>query len=941
MHTGRRSLLMLLLVLGVTAASLVAIAVKPTVLGLDLQGGVEVIMEGRPTAESAVNSDSLNRAVEVIRKRVDFTGVSEPEIQTSGTDQIIVALPGAKDANTVVRDLIRPAQLAFYDFQESAKGAPSTNLYQTILRAQKTTIADDSKGAETLYAFDAKTKKLVAGPVVVESTPTGKADARKELDKAVEDAGRKPAAMVVESVPKGLIIVREVTPELQSRPDGPKKTEYYIFQDNPGLTGNDISRAASVRDVAPGGTGRPVVTMDFTDAGGDKFKDITQALAIRGADLRQLQSFAVVLDGELISNPTINYEELPFGIDGGAARIEGNFTSEEAQTLADQLNSGAIPIRLVPVSIKQVSATIGAQALRQGVLAGLIGLALVMTFLVVYYRVLGMVAALCLLIYAALFYAAVVLVPITLTLPGIAGVILTIGVAADANIVIFERVREEGRAGKSAAAALSAGYRKGIAAIIDANVVTLATAVIVFLFATGGPRGFAFTLGLGVLMSLFTAVVATRAFFGVMQESKYLREDKYMGLRQGRVPNFDWVGHWKLWAAITVIPMLIGLGWLGVKGLNLGLDFESGTSISAAFEKPVTEGQLRTTMSELGFANARIQGTTQTVEGTQVKGFQIRTETLTPEQGTKVIDTLDARYGINRDVLSRDDVGPTFGRQIIRNAIQAIIISFIIVAIYLVIRFELKLAIPAMVSVIHDVALSVGIYAVLGHEVTSATVAAMLTILGYSLYDVVIVFDRIRENVPLMRGARYRDVVNRSVNETFTRSLITSLTTLVPVLALFFFGGDSLKDFSLALLVGILAGGVSSIIIAAPMAAYWKEREPAEKKIRAKERKRAALSTMDADVVDVDVLARAEMALESNGGQRALSAGSSWDEPVTEPVERAPSDGAATDADSTDATSADVTSEDAPAKRTPGAHRAPSDRPRRHQRISEKRRRNT
>ncbi|MCB0881210.1 MAG: protein translocase subunit SecD [Thermoleophilia bacterium] len=967
MSQARRSFLMLLMVIGLTLASLVAIALKPAVLGLDLQGGVEVILEGRPTSEAAVNQDSLSRAVEVIRNRVDRFGVSEPEIQTQGTNQIVVALPGEENAQDVVKNLIRPAQLAFYDFQDSVEGAPSRNLWATVTRAEGLPVNDPGKGAERLYAFVTATKRPVMDrstnqpidPVVVE--PGKAAEARTELLKAVRDAGVRPRDITIKSVPRGLIVVREITPVLQSRPDGAKTTQYYVFQDNPGLTGNDISRASSVRDVGQGGSGEPIVTMDFTDAGGDKFKDITATLASRGAAAQQLQSFAVVLDGEMISNPTIDYNELPFGIDGGAARIMGNFTSDSARTLADQLNSGAIPIRLVPVSLKQVDATIGEQSLRQGVIAGIVGLALVMAFLIAYYRVLGLVAALALLIYGALYYAAVVLVPITLTLPGIAGVILTIGVAADANVIIFERVREEGRKGKSAAAAMAAGYKKGIAAIIDANVVTLATALIVFLFATGGPRGFAFTLAVGVLLSLFTAVVATRAIFGVMANSKFLREDRYTGLREGRVPSFDWVGHWRWWAAITIIPMLFGLGWLGVKGLNMGLDFESGTSITTSYTKPVSEQQVRNVMSDAGVTDARVQGTTQTIDGRAVQGYQIRTEPLSPETGDAVIAGLRDQLGLT--ILTRDDVGPTFGRQIINNAIQAIVLSFIIVALYLVLRFEYKLAVPAMLSVVHDVLLSVGIYSVLGHEVTSATVAAMLTILGYSLYDVVIVFDRIRENVPLMRGSRYRDVVNRSVNETFTRSLITSLTTLVPVLALYFFGGDQLKDFSLALLVGILAGGVSSIIIAAPLASFWKEREPADKKLQAKAKRRAAVSTIDADVVDVDVLARAERALDSRGGAApALGSGLAEMAPARELAEGLEDEDAGEDADVGDATASSSTrgreADPAPAgddpaqadpapdgedpatgKRAPGSHRPTGDRQRRHRRIQERRRR--
>ncbi|HWH14522.1 MAG TPA: protein translocase subunit SecD [Miltoncostaeaceae bacterium] len=957
MSKGRNSFLLLLMVIGLTAASLVAIALRPAVLGLDLQGGVEVVLEGRPTAESPVTEAALERSVEVIRNRVDAFGVAEPEIQTQGTDQIVVALPGLEEPGTVVSDLIKPAQLAFYDQEANQVGEAgfTTNLHEAVTRAQRTRVEDPSRGAETLYAFRAANNRLVAGPVTV-APGTTRAEALEELRGLVRDRDVPWRQIEVESVPRGLTLVTE--PLLTTR-QGSGAVQYTIYQDRKALTGRDITEASQTREVTSAGAGEPIVTMQFTSAGRDKFREITQNLAIRGQTVGTPQHFAIVLDGQLISAPQIDYTEFPFGIDGSnGATIQGGFTTESAQTLASQLNSGAIPINLVPVSQKQVSATLGAESLRQALIAGIVGLILVLAFLVAYYRLLGVVAAGALMVYAALFYAVVVMWPITLTLPGIAGVILTIGVAADANIVIFERIREESRSGKPPAQALSAGYRKGIAGILDANVVTLATAILVFLFATAGPRGFAFTLGIGVVLSLFTAVVATRAVFGVLLGSRLLRDEKVMALSGGRTFRIDWVGKWKLWAVLSTVPVIFGLVWLGFSGLNLGLDFESGTRISTSFERPVTEDGLRTTFSELGFDQAKIQATTERVRGEDVQGFQIQTQSLSAEQQEDVLRELDARYGIDRDTYSLDQVGPTFGEQIIRNAIQAVILSLIVVALYLIIRFEYKLALPAMLTVVHDVALSIGIYAVTGREVTAATVAALLTILGYSLYDVVIVFDRIRENTPLMRGARYRDVVNRSVNEMFTRSIITSFTTLVPVLALYFFGGPTLHDFSFALLVGILSGGVSSIIIAAPLAAWWKEREPDQKKRRAREERRRLLAEADADIVDVEALARAEEALQAEmttgsppvpalepGGEEPVRRGvveaveardaddEDLDEAVYEPVTPSGGDGAPPEEPEAAPGDGDGTATERPARPRPDPSR-----PRRHQNVQRRRR---
>ncbi len=850
----KRSLLLLLVVLGMLAASAVAIALKPAVLGLDLQGGVEVVLQGQPTEESEVTDAAIERSVEIIRSRVDSFGVAEPEIQTQGDDQIVVALPGAENPDQVVRDLIQPAQLEFIAFQRNVVDpAGTTDLYEAVKLAQRTEPRTD-RGEPTFYAFDADNR-----PVPGISPTTDRAT----LEQSFPD-NEIPEGVTVERVPRGLFIAYEETARLQTRDAGTQRT-YYVFQNDPALQGADVTEASTTIQTGSLGGRQRVVTLQFTDDGRQKFADVTRQLAQDGALRGELQSFAIILDGRIVSRPTIDYERLPTGIDGrNGAIIEGDFSQGEAETLAKQINSGALPIQLEVISRKQVGATLGKESLREGLVAGVAGLVLVILFLIGYYRFLGVIAALALLVYGIFLWAVVVLVPITLTLPGIAGIILTIGVASDANVVIFERVREEARAGKSPRAAILAGYRKGISAIIDANVVTFATAVILFLFATSGVKGFAFTLGIGVLLSLFTAVVATRAAFNALAETRFLRDDRYMGLNQ-REPRWkmDFVGKWKLWMAISFVPLAIGAVYIGINGLNLGLDFESGTRITTSFEQQPTEGEVREVFSGLGYGDAKIQTTSETIDGRQVLGFQMQTETLSVPQQEELQRALDDAFGIDEGTLQVDVVGATFGEQIIRNAIWAILLSFAVIIAYLTIRFEYKLALPALLSVIHDVWLAVAIYSVTGREVTSATVAALLTILGYSLYDVVIVFDRIRENVPILRKQTYRQVVNTSLHEVLNRTIITQITTLVPIICLYFFGGETLQDFAFALLVGILSGGLSSIAIAAPLAALWKEREPENRRRTVKAERRAMVIAGDADVVDLEAMARAEAALDA------------------------------------------------------------------------------
>ena len=863
----KRPLLLIALVIGLLAGSLVAIAFRPAVLGLDIQGGVEVVLQGQPTDESAVTDEAIARSVEIIRSRVDAFGVAEPEIQTQGKDQIVVALPGADNPDQVVTDLIQPAQLVFINFERNVLNqAGEADLYKAV----KLAIATDPKGTRgtpTLFAF--KDKKEIPG---ISSAPD-----RATLRESFPD-NTIPKGVEVLVVPKGLFLAFEETALFQTRDSGTRNT-WYVFQNAPGLTGADISSARGTLEATGLGPRQWTVSLDFTDAGGRKFADITRQLAQDGQIQGQEQRFAIILDRRIVSNPTIDYVENPNGITGGRAQITGGtggFSQTEAQTLAKQINSGALPIQLEPISQKQVSATLGKESLRQGLIAGIVGLVLVMLFLIAYYRFLGLIAAGALVIYAILLYAVVVLVPITLTLPGIAGIILTIGVAADANVVIFERVREEARAGKTPRAAVLAGYKKGITAILDANVVTFLTAGILFLFATSGVKGFAFTLAVGVILSLFTAVVATRAAFSVLADTRFLRDDRYMGLNQREVRwKMDFVGKWRLWMAISFVPLVIGAIWIGANGLNFGLDFTGGTRVTTSFEQQPSEDAVRAVLADLGYANAKIQATTETVDGVDIPGFQMQTETLDPPQQIALKRALDSRFSINEDTYGLESVGATFGKQIIRNGIYAILLSFAVIIGYLTLRFEYKLAVPALISVIHDVWLSISVYSFTGREVTSATVAALLTILGYSLYDVVIVFDRIRENVPIMRKSTYRQVVNTSVHETLTRSIITSLITLIPLAVLYLFGGDTLKDFAFALLVGILSGGLSSIAIAAPIAALWKEREPENKRLTAKAARRASVISSDADVVDLTVLARAEAALSAElrieeGGNGAL-----------------------------------------------------------------------
>jgi SecD/SecF fusion protein len=858
MSDRRRNGLILLLVAGLLLASAIAIATQPTRLGLDLKGGVELVYQGQPTQQvPKVTPEALDRAVDIIRERVDQLGVGEPEIQRSGSDEISVGLPAVKNIARAKQQVGTPAQLYFYDWEGNVL-TPTGKLVAPLLTTQDPTASAISQGAGTpgqgqrlydavklaskqkpvtnsrtgsrlgsaYYLFDAQ-QRWLAGPEIT----------RNDLISAIGKRGLPPHSQVL-TVPQGTVVLEAVPSSANDKvPVGDPAARFYVLRDDVALSGKDLRNPQQGFNQ----TQQPDVEFQFSDPGKHAFHSVTRAIAQRGTSLQLpgvnpravLQHFAVALDGKLISVASIDPQQLPDGIDGeNGAIIEGGFTIQSAQDLANLLQLGALPIGLKLISQSQVSATLGKQALHQGLLAGAAGLLIVALFLIVFYRALGLIATAALGIYAVYFFALIKLVPITLTLPGIAGLILTIGVAADANIVIFERVKEELRAGRSVPAAIAAGYKKGFTAIIDANVVTVMTAFILFMLATAGVKGFAFTLGIGTLVSLFTAVMATQAILSTMGRARVLSSPTALGAHlAGRRWRFDFMGASKWFFSMSGTILLIGALSIGGKGLNFGIDFTSGTRVTTNVVRPASEAQVRSVLDTFNAGDAKIQRVANKALGPHV--FQIETKRLQPNQVGTLRTRLDQRFG-GTSSFSSSSVGPTFGKTVANNAILAIIASLIVISAYIALRFQWKFAVPVLIALMHDLLITAGIYSLTGREVTSATVAALLTILGYSLYDTIIVFDRIRENMPRMPRAAFSQIANRSMSEVLTRSLATSFSTALPILALLLFGGETLRDFAFALLVGVISGAYSSIFIATPVLTHWKEREPAYLKRRAR-----------------------------------------------------------------------------------------------------------
>ncbi len=412
----------------------------------------------------------------------------------------------------------------------------------------------------------------------------------------------------------------------------------------------------------------------------------------------------------------------------------------------------------------------------------------------------------------------------TLTLPGLAGLVLTIGVCADANIVIFERVKEEVVAGRSIASAIGLGYRRGLSTIIDANVVTLLTAFILFILSQAGVKGFALTLGLGVIVTLFSAVLATQALLGVTGAGA-LKNPRLVGARtHGTKRRFDFNGATKIMFTVSGVILLAGALAISTKGIKFGIDFESGTRVQASFQRPFSEDDVRSVLNAKGIEGADVQKVTGSRLGANV--VQISTGELAPDRVNEVDDALVAKLGPFARPPSTQSVGPTFGESVARSAAIAVVVSLLLIAVYIALRFEWKYAVTTAISLMHDLLIVAGLYAFTGREVTSSTVAALLTVLGFSLYDTIIVNDRLRENMPRMPRATFAQISNRSMNEVVVRSISTVTCASLPIVALLFFGGDTLQDFAFALLVGTVSGAYSSIFISSPVLTQWKEREP-------------------------------------------------------------------------------------------------------------------
>jgi SecD/SecF fusion protein len=742
-----------LVALGVVAGALFFALSTPARLGLDLRGGTQIVLETRDSPTVVANVESTDRALEVLRRRVDALGVAEPSITRSGARRIIVELPGLQDPREAAEVIGRTAQLTFHPVLGAATPTPSP-------------AADGSDPA----------------PPSEPAEPAG--------SRTIEDEDGQPIRV------------------------GPAV-----------LTGEGVKNAAG--EIDPQGVGGWFVTIDFNGSGGRTWAELTgrAACAAPGDPARRV---AIVLDDEVISSPQVDPSvACDVGIPGGSTQITGQFSAAEAKDLAALVKGGALPVPVEVIEQRTVGPTLGAAAIDASAKAAVVGVLLTGLFILVIYRLVGALATVALAAYALISYAALVALGATLTLPGLAGFVLAIGMAVDANVLVFERAREEYAAmrRKSLRGALATGFRKAWTAILDSNVTTLLAAGLLFFLASGPVRGFGVTLSIGVLASMLSALVITRVLAEwAVNRRGVISRPRWTGIdRTGKVldwltrRNPDLMRRRRLWLAVSGVLTLLALTGIGVRGLDLGVEFTGGRLVEYSTSRPVDVDQVRETVSDAGFPRAVVQ--TSGAEGGG-ENISVRTAGMTNDEEAQVRAALAGRGGEVTKV--RDElIGASLGDELRQKALIALAVALGAQLLYLAIRFRLTFGGAAVLAMFHDVAIVTGLFAWLGKPIDGVFLAALLTVIGYSVNDSVVVFDRVRESLARSKKTPFATAANEAVLQTLPRTVNTGMGAVFILATLLLVGGDSLADFALALLLGIGVGTYSSVFTATPLAVVF------------------------------------------------------------------------------------------------------------------------
>ena len=746
--------------------------------GLDIQGGLSVVLSAKSTDGGTVSTDDMEKSRAIIEQRVNALGASEAVVQLQGTDQILVQIPGLSDTETALSTIGKTGKLEF---------------------ARLDSFTDS----------DVKTK-IENGQYGTNGTIT-------------DDFGN--------TLPSGTVEHLKVDEGTYT----------------PLITGNNITKVDIGRASETGTDYSVNVTLD--SEGTKAFADATKELASSKGKI------VIILDGEVQSAPAVQSE-----ITGGQVSITGGYDKDEASAMETVLESGSLPVSFEYAQSQVVGPTLGQDALTSGVLVAAIGLALVMLYLLVFYQGLGILTAAAMAVFAVLYLGILALLShfglFSLSMAGIAGVVLTIGMAADSSILTLERFREEIRMGRSVRAASITGVRHGILTSIDADLVTLVSALTLFFLASASVKGFGLTLALGivcdiVMMLLFKApiirllapksIARHPGFWGVKdceQAAPYFQGEKPAASRKdvkGRFIKLDinLLGYRKIFLTVAACAIVVVVALVGIRGVNFGIEFVGGTSVT--FHQggnDVTTEQVRSAFDAAGEPDAVVQTTNSDGQA----GFLVRTTDTSAESAATAANQVADQFGWDSESFEVTTIGPDWGTSVIQSSCIAFFVSLLLIIAYISFRFrDPKMGVSAVIALLHDLVIVLGVYVLVGREVTPNTIAALLTILGYSLYDTVVVFHRINENMKAEAPkCTFATMANHSVNEVLVRSLNTSITSLIPVAAMLIFGGETLRDFALAMTVGLVCGCYSSYAIATPIYVMWKTREPKFAKLQKK-----------------------------------------------------------------------------------------------------------
>lgn len=684
-------------------------------LGLDLQGGMYLVLrvDTSQLSEEA-KSDAVERALEIVRNRIDEFGVKEPLVQVQGIDQIVIQLPGMTDRQRALDLIGRTALLEF-----------------KLVSSDASSISDALAG----------------------------------------------------NVPEGM--------EIKELED-----EKLLLNKTAELTGEYLETADVRFDQSS--FGQPIVAMKLKGEGIKKFADVTK----NNVDRR----LAIVLDGRIYSAPKIN-EPIP----NGEAVITGRFTPDEAKDLAIVLRSGTLPAPLVIEEERTVGPLLGQDSIRKGIMASLIGVLLIFSFMIFYYRVSGFIADFALILNILIILGGMGLFHATMTLPGIAGILLTIGMAVDANVLINERIREELASGKALRTAVANGYDKAFTAIFDSNVTTLIAAFFLFQFGTGPIRGFAVTLTIGLLASLFTAIVVTRFIFDYLLSKNKLKSLSFRSFIK-KETNIDFIGKRRFCYLLSGFIFVAGMFAIYTKGkAAYGVEFTGGQLQEYIFEKPVAIESLRDALKSVGLADVSIQELKDNPRQVIIRGNQESVDVIQKEFKRVLQDN-------KFEVLRIEKIGPTVGRALKKKAFLAIIYSLLGILVYVAIRFKhVDFAVGGVFALLHDVILTAGFLVFMGRQIDLLIVTALLTIAGYSINDTIVIYDRVRELMRTRFKVSLKDIINLALNQTLARTILTSFATLLVVVSMFLWGGEILNSFALSLLFGFVIGCYSTIFVASPI----------------------------------------------------------------------------------------------------------------------------